>query len=403
MAKKTLIKPCIIGLGYVGLPIYMALSKKFETCGFDINKLRVKNLQRKIDENLEFKKQDFSSKNGSFFTNDTKYLGNFNFFIITVPTPLNKNYEPDLSFVTSATATLSKILKKGSIVILESTVYPGVTENLCKKIIEKNNRSMKENKNFYLGYSPERINPGDDKHRINKINKIVAFRNKEKLKNVIKVYKNLGKKIIYTNKIKEAETAKVIENIQRDLNISLINELYKFCDKAKIDFKEVIKLASTKWNFIKFNPGLVGGHCLPVDPYYFSFIAKKNSINTKVTLAGRETNNEMEKFIFLKIKKNILKNYKNKNILIAGLTYKANVPDMRNSLSYNIFIKLRNYFGKKYIDGFEPLLDKKKARIFELKEGISSKKYECIYVLTNHKIFKKKFKKNNTKYLFQNL
>ena len=403
MAKKTLIKPCVIGLGYVGLPIYIALSKKFKTCGFDINKLRVKNLQRKKDENLEFKKQDFSSKFGSFFTNDIKYLKDCNFFIITVPTPLNKNYKPDLSYVKSAAVTLSKILKKDSIIILESTVYPGVTENLCKKIIEKNNKNMRENKDFYLGYSPERINPGDNKHRIDKINKIVAFRNKEKQKNVLQVYKNLGKNIVYTDKIKEAETAKVIENIQRDLNISLMNELYVFCEKTKIDFKEVMKLALTKWNFIKFNPGLVGGHCLPVDPYYFSFIAKKNSINTKVTLAGRETNNEMEKFIFLKIKKHILRNYKNKKILIAGLTYKANVPDMRNSLSYNIFIKLRNYFGKKHIEGFEPLLDKKKAKMFKLKDSFFSKKYSCIYILTNHKIFKDKFKDNNTKYLFKDI
>ena len=203
------------------------------------------------------------------------------------------------------------------------------------------------------------------------------------------MYKNLGKKIIYTNKIKEAETTKVIENIQRDLNISLINELYTFCDKTRIDFKEVMKLASTKWNFIRFNPGLVGGHCLPVDPYYFSFIARKNLLKTKVTLAGRETNNQMEKFIFLKIKKDILSNYKNKKILITGLTYKANVPDMRNSLSFNIFNKIRSHFGKKYIDGYEPLLNKTKNQKYNLKEDINTNNYDCIYVLTNHKIFRK--------------
>ena len=281
MAKKNLIKPCIIGLGYVGLPIYMALSKKFKTCGFDINKSRVKNLQRKIDNNLEFKKKDFTSKYGSYFTFDKKNLGDFNFFIITVPTPLNQNLTPDLSYIKSATEILSKNLKKNSIIILESTVYPGITETLCKRIIERKSKILIENKDFFLGYSPERINPGDNKHRLNKINKIVAFKNKKKLKDVISVYKNLGKKIIYTNKIKEAETAKVIENIQRDLNISLINELYTFCDKTKIDFKEVMKLASTKWNFIRFNPGLVGGHCLPVDPYYFSFIAKKKFTQNK--------------------------------------------------------------------------------------------------------------------------
>ena len=238
MAKKNLIKPCVIGLGYVGLPIYMALSKKFKTCGFDINKSRVKNLQRKIDDNLEFKKKDFTSKHGSYFTFDKKNLGDFNFFIITVPTPLNQNLTPDLSYIKSATEILSKNLKKNSIIILESTVYPGITETLCKRIIERKSKILIENKDFFLGYSPERINPGDNKHRLNKINKIVAFKNKKKLKDVINVYKNLGKKIIYTNKIKEAETAKVIENIQRDLNISLINELYTFCDKTRIDFKK---------------------------------------------------------------------------------------------------------------------------------------------------------------------
>ena len=403
MAKKNLIKPCIIGLGYVGLPIYMALSKKFKTCGFDINKSRVKNLQRKIDNNLEFKKKDFTSKYGSYFTFDKKNLGDFNFFIITVPTPLNQNLTPDLSYIKSATEILSKNLKKNSIIILESTVYPGITETLCKRIIERKSKILIENKDFFLGYSPERINPGDNKHRLNKINKIVAFKNKKKLKDVISVYKNLGKKIIYTNKIKEAETAKVIENIQRDLNISLINELYTFCDKTKIDFKEVMKLASTKWNFIRFNPGLVGGHCLPVDPYYFSYIARKNLLKTKVTLAGSETNNQMEKFIFLKIKKDILSNYKNKKILITGLTYKANVPDMRNSLSLNIFNKIRSHFGKKYIDGYEPLLNKTKNQKYNLKEDINTNSYDCIYVLTNHKIFRKKLKNLNTKYLFKDI
>jgi len=403
MSNKTLIKPCVIGLGYVGLPIYIALSKKFKTCGFDINKSRIENLKKKNDENLEFKKKDFISKHGSYFTHNEKSLRDSNFFIITVPTPLSQNSKPDLSFVKSATEKLSYNLKKNSIIILESTVYPGVTENLCKKIIEKKSKGFKENIDFFLGYSPERINPGDKKHQINKINKIVAFKNKKKLKDVMDVYKNLGKKIIYTKKIKEAETAKVIENIQRDLNISLINELYTFCDKANINFKEVIRLASSKWNFIKFKPGLVGGHCLPVDPYYFSFIAKKNLFKTKVTLAGRETNNEMEKFIFSKIKNDILNNYRNKKILIAGLTYKANVPDIRNSLSLNIFIKLRNFFRKKYIYGHEPLISKKKAKKYNLENNIVSKNYECAYVLTNHQIFKKKLKGFKTKYLFQDI
>lgn len=403
MTKKTLIKPCVIGLGYVGLPIYIALSKKFKTCGFDINKSRIENLQKKKDENLEFKKKDFVSKHGSYFTHNEKSLRDFNFFIITVPTPLSQNSKPDLSFVKSATEKLSYNLKKNSIIILESTVYPGVTENFCKKIIEKKSKGLKENIDFFLGYSPERINPGDKKHRINKINKIVAFKNKKKLRDVINVYKNLGKKIIYTKKIKEAETAKVIENIQRDLNISLINELYTFCDKANINFKEVMRLASSKWNFIKFKPGLVGGHCLPVDPYYFSFIAKKNLLKTKVTLAGRETNNEMEKFIFSKIKNDILNNYRNKKILITGLTYKANVPDMRNSLSLNIFIKLRNFFSKKYIYGHEPLISKKKAKKYNLENNIFSKNYDCTYVLTDHQIFKKKLKSFKTKYLFKDI
>lgn len=399
MIKNKSIYPCVIGLGYVGLPIFLKLSNKFETCGFDINKKRIKELKKKKDINLEHHKDKLILKNNSYFTNNEEKLSNSNFFIISVPTPVNKNNKPDLSLVKLATKTISKYIKLGDVIILESTVYPGVTEEVCGKIL-KEKKNLNLNEDFFLGYSPERINPGDKKHYLDKITKIVAYPNKKCLSKISKVYKNLGKKIVFTKKIKETETAKVVENIQRDLNIAFINEIFIFCKKSNLDFHEVLRLAQTKWNFLKFKPGLVGGHCLPVDPYYFAEVAKKKGQNVRITLSGRQTNNYMADFISSLIIKKIKQNKANKKFkyLIAGLTYKPNVPDVRNSLA----IKIYNIVKKKVknINGFDPFLKKNSFKKINLEQKFIKSKYNKIFILTEHDFFKKYKNEKNDKFIF---
>ena len=336
MAKT---KICIIGLGYVGLPLILNVSKKYECVGFDISQQRIRNLNNGIDTNKEFSFKDFKNKKIKF-TNDLNQIKKCNFFILCVPTPIFKNKEPDLRNLNLAIEIISKILKKGDILFIESTIYPGLTFHY-KKFLEKKTK-LKSNKDFFIGYSPERVNPGDKINTIENINKIVSIntKNKKILSKVSKVYKTVCKKIAFSKDVTAAETAKVIENIQRDLNIALMNEFLLICKKLKIDFKEVLKLAKTKWNFLNFHPGLVGGHCLPVDPYYLASIAKQNNLKTIVTLSGRKTNDSMDQFVineikqFLKSKKKMLKNSK---ILIIGLSYKAGIADLRNSINLKIF------------------------------------------------------------------
>lgn len=380
------IKPCIIGLGYVGLPVFLRLSKKYFTVGFDINKSRIKQLKSKVDLNFEFDKKDLILKNNSKVTHNTEDINDCNFFIVTVPTPIYKNKKPDLRPLITATKIISKYIKKNDIIFYESTVYPGVTENLCIKIIEKISK-FKYQKDFFVGYSPERINPGDSKYKIQKINKIVAFEKVPiKIKNnIINVYKKISKKIILTNSIKEAETSKVIENIQRDINIAFMNEIFIICKKLNLNFFNINNLASTKWNFLKFSPGLVGGHCLPVDPYYLYTLAKSKRINAKFMLAGREVNNQMESFVYQSILKKI--NFFNcKKILIAGITYKANVADIRNSLALNILIKLqKNKNFSTYC--YDPIVKnnylKKKIKI--LNNVDFNKNFDLVVLLVPHK------------------
>ena len=359
------IYPCILGLGYVGLPLFVRLSKSYRSTGFDINKSRINELKSGLDLNNEFNKSELNLKNYSKLTSNDKDIKNCNFFIITVPTPIYKNKKPDLRPLVSATRIVSKYIKKNDIVFYESTVYPGVTEEVCAKIIEKKTK-LKSQKDFFLGYSPERINPGDNEHKVEKINKIVSFPNVplKIRKKIINVYKKISKKIILSNSIKESETSKVIENIQRDINIAFVNEIFMICKKININFFNIMKLASTKWNFLKFSPGLVGGHCLPVDPYYLYEIAKKNKINAKFMLAGRNVNNEMENFVHKSILKKINEsNYK--NILVAGATYKANVSDIRNSLALNIYNKLKK--NKKFNTFcYDPVINSKYIKKYKI-------------------------------------
>ena len=352
-----MLKICVIGLGYVGLPVALGISSKFETLGFDISKKRIKELNKKFDSNGEYSRSYFDQKKITF-SNNTKDLKDSNVYIICVPTPVKKNYLPDLSHIKKSVSSISTYIKLNDIVILESTVYPGVTDYIAK-LLEVKTR-LENNKDFYVCYSPERINPGDKTKKIKNINKVFAINtnNKSILNKIKKIYKLISKKIIFSKKIKEAETAKAIENTQRDLNIALFNEILILSQKMNLNFNEIIKLAATKWNFIKFQPGLVGGHCLPVDPYYLSFIAKKNKFITNTLLSGRSTNNNMKKYVIVEIlrsiKKNRLKN--NAKILIAGISYKYGVSDLRNSLGLNIFQQIKKkYKNTLFYDPFVKL------------------------------------------------
>ena len=377
-------KICIIGLGYVGLPILLRLSNNYNCIGYDNNLERIRELKKGQDKFKEFKRKELTKKS-ILYSSSLKDIKNCKIFIITVPTPIYKNKKPDLSHLQDVCSKISKIIKKNDIIVFESTVYPGLTNNFCIPILEKKTK-FKEGKDFFVGYSPERVNPGDKNHSLKKINKILAYPHTYKKKEIIKLYSELGKKIFFTKKIREAETAKVIENIQRDVNIGLINEIYLACKKMKINFKEVMYLASTKWNFIKFEPGLVGGHCLPVDPYYFSYISKKNKVESKITLAGRSINDSMENFVYKRILDKI-KKFKKRKILICGLTYKQNVSDLRNSLAFSIFKKLKK--NKPNIFGYDPLLSDHISKKFNIINRSKYFKNFDIYIpITNHKKIK---------------
>ena len=327
------IKIGIIGLGYVGLPLAIALQKYFKIDAYDSNLEKIEELRKFKDRNDQFSKILLKrAKNINYHENIEK-LENCNIYIVAVPTPVSKSNKPDLSILKKATLEVCKIISKGDTVIYESTVYPGVTEEVCVPIIEAKTK-LKLNKSFFCGYSPERINPGDDKRTIEKIVKITSGSNKKTSNLVDKIYKKISKVGTYkTESIKVAEAAKVIENAQRDINIAFMNEIKIIFDKIDIDINQVLKAANTKWNFLNFKPGFVGGHCIGVDPYYLSHLAKKNYYNPKVILSGRNINDNMsfyESLNFSKKIKNLNKSKKNK-ILIMGATFKENCKDMRNS------------------------------------------------------------------------
>ena len=385
--------PCIIGLGYVGLPITLNLANSFVTYGFDKNRKRIENLKNKIDVNREFGPKKFDNIKKIIFTNKIKDIKKCNFFILCLPTPIHKNKKPDLTNLNDAIEIISTILKRNDIIFLESTVFPGITEQYKNYLEKKTN--LNNNKDFFIGYSPERINPGDKKYTLKNITKVVAIetKNRKALEKIYKIYNKISRKLIISKDIRAAETAKVIENIQRDLNIALMNEILLICKKLKINFKEVMRLAKSKWNFMNFMPGLVGGHCLPVDPYYLSTISKKNNLKTEVTLAGRKINDRMLNYITKELnyflnKKN--KTLKNSKIMIVGLTYKAGVADMRNSLNFKIFKKIKKYNNKIY--GCDPFVTKNIKTTYDICDNVKkSTYYDVILFLSYHKIFKKIF------------
>ena len=399
--KKNLIG--IIGLGYVGLPLALTFATKYETIGFDVNKSRIKNLSKGIDTTCEVSKNDLK-KSKLLFTTDSSHLKDCNFYIITVPTPIYNNKEPDLSFLKKASQIVSKLLSKNDIVIYESTVFPGATENYCVPILEQYSK-LKYNIDFFCGYSPERINPGDKQHRINEIKKVTSGSNAKVRKIVDKLYSSIITAGTYSaESIIVAEAAKVIENTQRDVNIALINELSVLFNKMKIDTNQVLKAAGTKWNFLKFTPGLVGGHCIGVDPYYLTYIAKKNGYTPKIILSGRKINDEMFSFIFKSIMK-LIPYHKRKSgldILIYGITFKENCPDIRNSQTLKL-IKKFNQIGCQ-VNVLDPYIDHNlaiKDINFKIVDGLKKKKYDILIGAVAHDEFKKLSLKFHRKFIKQ--
>lgn len=335
------IKLTIIGMGYVGLPLAINFGKKINTFGFDNSRLRINFLKKKIDNNNEFKKKDFLLSKNVLFTNDPSVISNSDFIVVTVPTPINGNNKPDFTALLNACKNIGKYLKKKSTIIFESTVYPGATRDICIPAIERHSKK-KWKKDFFIGYSPERANVGDRSKSVTKVKKIISGDCFSTLLKIRYLYKIITKKLYEVSSVEVAEAAKSIENIQRDVNISLMNEFSIICNKVGINTREVLDAASTKWNFCKFLPGLVGGHCISVDPYYLIHKSKSLGYLPKLMTTSREVNESLPYFLFDKIKKIIKKNNKRPKkfkILILGLTFKENCRDIRNSKIF-ILIKL---------------------------------------------------------------
>ena len=341
--KKPII--AVVGLGYVGLPIAVAFAKYFPVIGFDINPKRIEELNRGIDRTGEISKDEILNPN-IHYTYNEKELKQADFLIITVPTPTDKYKNPDLRFLKNASEIVGRNLKRGAVVVYESTVYPGCTEEVCIPILEKTS-GLKWKKDFFVAYSPERINPGDKHHSLENIVKVVAGDIPQTAQKVADLYKKVVKAGVYiAPSIKVAEAAKVIENTQRDINIAFMNELALLFDKMGLDTREVLKAAATKWNFLRFEPGLVGGHCIPEDPYYLAFKAKEIGFHPELILAGRRINDYMPQFIAQKLVKLLIKAGKvvqNAKVLVLGITFKENVRDVRNSKVVDLIRELEEY------------------------------------------------------------
>ena len=389
--KKNL-NLAVVGLGYVGLPLALEFAKKRKVVGFDINETRIKELNNGIDKNQEFTKQEIKETSLINFTCNVQSLLSSNCYIITVPTPVDNFKKPDLGALKKASKIVGEILKKGDLVIYESTVYPGCVEEECIPILEKFSK-FKINVDFFCGYSPERINPGDKEHTISNIKKITSGSTVETANLVDDLYNEII--TVGTHKassIKVAEAAKVIENTQRDLNIALINELSLLFDKMNIDTKEVLDAAGSKWNFLPFKPGLVGGHCIGVDPYYLTHKAESLGYNPKVILAGRNTNDSMGAHVVSKFT-NELNNknipIKGSNVLIMGLTFKENCSDIRNSGVEKVVKELKKFDCN--VDLFDPLTNSEEIYnkySMQLKKKLNQNIYDGIIIAVAHEAFK---------------
>lgn len=382
----------IIGLGYVGLPLAVEFAKKVPVFGFDINQKRVDELRQGNDQTLEVSGEQLKDATYLQFTSDVQTLTPCNFFIVTVPTPIDDYKQPDLTPLIKASESIGKVLKKGDIVVYESTVYPGATEEVCIPVLEKVS-SLTFNTDFFVGYSPERINPGDKQHRVTNILKVTSGSIPEIADYIDQVYNLIIEAGTYkAPSIKVAEAAKVIENTQRDVNIALINELALIFNKLEIDTEEVLKAAGTKWNFLPFRPGLVGGHCIGVDPYYLTHKAQSIGLHPEIILAARRLNDRMGEYVATQLIKEMVKKriqVVGSKILVMGLSFKENCPDIRNTKIIDMVKALKEYDLD--LDIYDPWVDADEATaeygltpIAELKQG----QYDAIVIAVAHQQFK---------------
>tara|TARA_Y100001970_G_scaffold294331_1_gene450725 strand:- start:27560 stop:28816 length:1257 start_codon:yes stop_codon:yes gene_type:complete len=380
-------KIAIIGLGYVGLPLALALSKSNEVIGFDIDVRRIDELKRKSDKTGEVSSKELSISKISF-TSTPDDLSFAEIFIIAVPTPVDNNNDPDLTALYSATQTVGRHIEKGSVVIYESTVWPGVTEEICGPILEESS-NLKCGKDFFLGYSPERINPGDSEHTVDRITKVVSGQNSKVAQTISEIYSGITSGGIHiAPNIKTAEAAKAIENAQRDINIAFINEIAQICQKLEISTFDVLEAAKTKWNFLDFQPGLVGGHCIGVDPYYLAHCARKLGHEPAVVLTGRQVNDSMGTYIANQISDNLKAKSK---ILILGFTFKEDVPDIRNSQVIDIVFRLRE--SNHTVIVHDPYACNEEAQsIYDItleKTLTFQSKFDCVLCCVSHSDYRK--------------
>ncbi len=410
---------CVIGLGYVGLPLAVEFAKKYPVIGFDINQTRIKELNKGHDSTLEVedeilksvltsksqvanhKSQEAENSNGLFLSGHLLDIQDCNYFIVTVPTPIDKNKRPDLTPLIKASETIGKVLKHGDIVIYESTVYPGATEEECVPVLEKKSR-LKFNEDFYCGYSPERINPGDKIHTVTTIQKVTSGSTNEIAEKVDQLYKSIITAGTHkASSIKVAEAAKVIENSQRDINIAFVNELSVIFNQLGIDTHEVLAAAGTKWNFLPFVPGLVGGHCIGVDPYYLTHKAQEVGYNPEIILAGRRLNDRMGQKVASEVVKLMIRKGQKiagSKVLILGITFKENCPDIRNSRVIDVIEELQS-FGCN-VDVYDPWASSKEVKEeygvdlipdsrFEIPDsGSASHNYDAVILAVSHNQFK---------------
>ena len=396
---KETIKIAIIGLGYVGLPLARLFATKYSVIGFDINAERVAELKNGVDTTLEIDNetlqevlaQNSNSKNGLFCTTEIEEISNCNYYIVTVPTPVDLNNKPNLTPLLKASETVAKVLKKKDVVIFESTVYPGATEEVCVPILEELS-GLKFNKDFFVGYSPERINPGDKEHTVEKILKVTSGSTAETGENVNNLYASVilaGTHLAPT--IKVAEAAKVIENSQRDINIAFVNELAKIFNLLDINTQDVLEAAGTKWNFLPFKPGLVGGHCIGVDPYYLAQKAQEVGYNPEIILAGRRMNDSMGSYVASEIVKLLIKRdfqVNKSKILLLGITFKENCPDVRNTRVVDVIQNLEDFGTEVTVfDSWANASEVKKEYGIDIVNELPAEKYDAVVLTVAHKEF----------------
>jgi UDP-N-acetyl-D-galactosamine dehydrogenase len=383
-------KIAIIGLGYVGLPLAVAFGERYQVVGFDIHSERIANLKNGVDTTLQCTSQEIANAHQLVFTHDLTQIKNCTIFIITVPTPVTKDKQPDLNLLLTASKMVAEVIKKGDIIIYESTVYPGCTEEDCVPVLEAFS-GLKYNQEFYCGYSPERINPGDKIHTLTKIIKVTSGSTPE----VASIVDNLYASIITAgthkaSSIKVAEASKSIENAQRDINISFVNELALIFDKMDIDTHEVLAAAATKWNFLPFKPGLVGGHCIGVDPYYLAHKATSLGYHPQVILSGRHVNDQMSAFITEKVIKLLIQNnfkVQGAKVLLLGVTFKENCPDIRNSQTFEIYTSLKKLGVNVF--AFDPFANAKEVfDAHQINLVTSLETYDAIVLTVAHDFFK---------------